>query len=227
MALSELTAEGARVEIGPLPDRARPVAAMLLARAFRDNPLNRAVIGRGEARRLRSNGHAMRASLSRREILVLRLSLLQGHESISGDSSDALAALLLVLPPGGFPLLPSPLGAQLRAVVGQGLRTASRWGEVYRALQIVHPQTPHWYLSLLGVDPAYQRRGYGRALLEHWLAEVDREPAPCYLETDRAENVDFYAAAGFSLRTELQVLGTPIYTLWREVISPQSESETH
>lgn len=41
----------------------------------------------------------------------------------------------------------------------------------------------HWYLLVLGVEPASQERGIGGALLEPVLARADAGETPCYQET--------------------------------------------
>jgi len=56
---------------------------------------------------------------------------------------------------------------------------------------------PHWYLSLLGVDPDVQRHGIGTALLHRLLSRMDSESFPCYLLTQSADNVRFYEGRGF------------------------------
>ncbi|HEY6018246.1 MAG TPA: GNAT family N-acetyltransferase, partial [Gaiellaceae bacterium] len=57
-----------------------------------------------------------------------------------------------------------------------------------------HPG-PVLFLSGLGVDPAYQGRGVGGALLEAGLA---REPdATAVLLTNNERNLGFYEAHGF------------------------------
>jgi ribosomal protein S18 acetylase RimI-like enzyme len=103
----------------------------------------------------------------------------------------------------------------LRIWVGQGQRVAERWAQVYRRLAEAHPGEPHWYLSVLGVDPAHQGRGLGRSLLQGWLESVDRVAAASYLETDRERNLDFYRRAGFDVRAEIRVLGIDVWCMWR------------
>lgn len=117
--------------------------------------------------------------------------------------------------PGTWPLAPPPLLAQLRVLIGQGPTTARRWGEVFDALQAVHPVEPHWYLALLGVDPGGQGCGRGAALVEHWLEVVDRAPTPAYLETDRPELVAFYGRFGFAPIGSEALFGVPVRLLWR------------
>jgi hypothetical protein len=40
-----------------------------------------------------------------------------------------------------------------------------------------HSQEPHWYLPIVGIDPAHQGRGPGGALPNHQFAICDRAPA--------------------------------------------------
>jgi ribosomal protein S18 acetylase RimI-like enzyme len=61
----------------------------------------------------------------------------------------------------------------------------------------IHPTYPHWYLETMGVDPAAQRKGLGRRLLEPVLEIADRDQLDCYLETADHENVEYYARHGF------------------------------
>ncbi len=51
----------------------------------------------------------------------------------------------------------------------------------------------------IGVDPAWQRRGVGRALLTALLAKADEVHAPVFLEvrTDNAAAIALYQAHGF------------------------------
>ena len=61
------------------------------------------------------------------------------------------------------------------------------------------PPEPHWYLRLLGVDPAHHGQGLGSTLLEHGLRRADETSQPCYLETFAERNVHFYLRHGFEL----------------------------
>ncbi len=56
---------------------------------------------------------------------------------------------------------------------------------------------PHWYLQLLGVDPAHQGRGHATALLTPMLAQLDHERWSCCLDTMNGDNVAFYEHFGF------------------------------
>lgn len=197
----------AAVSIAPLRNPDRPAAAAVLARAFRDNPLNVAVIGSPSAeRRLRANRHGMDALLP----------VAQSHGCALGASWDGrVAAALVATPPYAFPLPPPPLLARLRCLAGQGWRVARRWGAVFDALSPLHPPEPHAYLGTLGVDPELQGRGLGSALLEHWLSDVAQGGYPAYLETDAPANVAFYARAGFRVAGEVSLFGVRIWRMCR------------
>src|SRR5690606_455305 len=52
-----------------------------------------------------------------------------------------------------------------------------------------HPVEPHWYLPLIGVDPAHQGRGHGSALLQRALETCDAAHQPAYLESSSERNI--------------------------------------
>jgi ribosomal protein S18 acetylase RimI-like enzyme len=191
---------------GALSAAEREPAVKVLARAFRDNPLNVAVIGGGPDQRLRANEHGLRSLLpvahAHGGVRVLR-------------AGDELAAVLIAVAPGAHPLPPAALPARLRCLFGQGLRVARRWAEVFETLAPLHPAAPHWYLGTLGVEPGLQGRGIGRTLLADWLAEVDRQQSCAYLETDRPENVAFYERAGFVALGETRIFSVPVWRMQR------------
>jgi len=210
---------GASARPGGLRAGEREAAVQLLARAFRDNPLNVAVIGSDDpVRRTVVNAHGLRSLLPSAErhgrVQALR---------VAGE----LRALLIAAPPRAFPLPAASLWLRLRSTFGQGLRVAERWAEVFATLAPLHPPGPHWYLSTLGVDPASQHRGLGRALLSDWLSEVDRDASEAYLETDRPENVAFYARAGFESLGETRVFSVPVWRMLRPAASGARAGARH
>lgn len=73
---------------------------------------------------------------------------------------------------------------------------------VFEQMGRYHPDEPHWYLPLIGVDPAQQGRGYGSALLAHALRLCDEDGTPAYLESSNPRNIPLYQRNGF------EVLGT-------------------
>jgi GNAT superfamily N-acetyltransferase len=60
----------------------------------------------------------------------------------------------------------------------------------------------HWYLMLLGVDPARQGQGLGAEVMAPVLARADADRLPCWLETFDSRNVSFYLRHGFAVVEE-------------------------
>jgi ribosomal protein S18 acetylase RimI-like enzyme len=136
------------------------------------------------------------------------------------DDVNNIVGAALWLTTGGFPL---SIGAQI-AQMPSSLRALYRHprslqvGGVYlRELLNVHPKEPHWYLMLLAVDPAMQRRGVGTMLMNDALARIDAEHVGAYLETQKEDNHAYYRRFGFDLRETLHPMpgGPPYYTMWR------------
>jgi len=75
-----------------------------------------------------------------------------------------------------------------------------------------HPEEPHWYLPLVGVEPNAQGRGLGGALMRHALARCDREGAIAYLESSNPRNISLYERHGFEVMGEIQVGAAPPVT---------------
>lgn len=89
---------------------------------------------------------------------------------------------------------------------------------IFAVAHRAHPKTePHWFLSVLGVDPQAQRTGVGSALLRPVLDRCDEQGLPAYLETARPENVAFYSRHGFTVIDECDVpdSGPHLWFLWR------------
>ncbi len=80
---------------------------------------------------------------------------------------------------------------------------------VFEQMGRYHPNEPHWYLPLIGVDPAHQGRGYGSVLLQHVLAVCDRDGTPAYLESTSPESTRLYARHGFEVLGAIQVGACP------------------
>lgn len=72
-----------------------------------------------------------------------------------------------------------------------------------------HPDEPHWYLALIGVDPNAQGRGIGAELMRHVLARCDAEGSTAYLEASSPRNVTLYLRHGFEIIGEIQVGEAP------------------
>lgn len=84
-------------------------------------------------------------------------------------------------------------------------------------IERAHPQQPHFYLAVLGVDPIRQGQGLGSMLLAPGLELCDREGVPAYLETGKERNVVFYERHGFRVTEERRLpRGPAVWLMWRE-----------
>ncbi|MBY0402161.1 GNAT family N-acetyltransferase [Myxococcota bacterium] len=179
------------------PDRSgRRALVDVLARAFRDNPMNRAIHGPNPARRVRANRAGLRA---------LVLDLHPWTEARVIRNEGRVVGGFVAVPPGGHPLPGASLRRQLGCLFWQGARAMDRWGFVTETLMREHPIDPHWYLAVLGVEPHCQGTGIGTQLVSGLRALVAAEPFPIHLESDRAESVAFYRARGFEALGESRI----------------------
>ncbi len=110
--------------------------------------------------------------------------------------ADDGAAAALWLPPG----VTSDRDAML-AVIGELGRDEKLpvLGEVGEAMAAYHPEEPHWYLAMIGVDPNRQGRGYGSAILKESVKRCDQDGVIAYLESSNPKNVPLYERYGFEV----------------------------
>jgi GNAT superfamily N-acetyltransferase len=112
----------------------------------------------------------------------------------------------LWLPPGVEPDR-EPLAAVMQSTLApEQLEKASA---VFEQMAAYHPHEPHWYLPLIGVDPARQGRGLGDALMAHALARCDRDHMPAYLESSNPRNIPLYRRHGFEPLGEIRSGDSP------------------
>jgi ribosomal protein S18 acetylase RimI-like enzyme len=117
-----------------------------------------------------------------------------------------LGAAALWLPPGVDPdeeaLDRIMAGTMSEAVEADG-------AQLMEQMARYHPAEPHWYLPLIGVDPAHRGKGLGGALLSHALAACDRDGALAYLESTNPRNISLYERHGFERLGTIQYGSSP------------------
>lgn len=80
-----------------------------------------------------------------------------------------------------------------------------------------HPNEPHWYLPLIAIDPIYQGRGYGTALMRQGLLACDRDRQLAYLEATSVPSRRFYERLGFRALGEIRSADSPpMFPMLRE-----------
>lgn len=82
-----------------------------------------------------------------------------------------------------------------------------------------HPKTPHWYLQVIGTDPAKQGKGFGGVIMRERLKVADAARMPCYLESSKDTNIPIYQSFGFKVTGEIKVPnnGPTLWPMWRDV----------
>jgi ribosomal protein S18 acetylase RimI-like enzyme len=115
------------------------------------------------------------------------------------------------------------------AAVAGGLLTlptlvrAVGWGGVRRSIRLVdaltrnHPPRPHLYLNILGVEPSFQGRHCGVAILNHLreLVETRSDLDGVYLETATEANVAYYTRNGYEVIGEFYPLGVRMWRMFQ------------
>lgn len=130
---------------------------------------------------------------------VLRALYLRHDECWTVEVGADIAGAALWDPPGGHDL---PLGRAVLAapriawLLGRRIPAAI---DIVRQMERRHPTEPHWYLAVLGIDPALQGRGLGPRLLTPVLDRCDAERLPCWLESANPRNHGFYRRLGFEV----------------------------
>lgn len=120
---------------------------------------------------------------------------------------EGFSGVALWLPPGEAPDEESLIGI-IQDTVSDEQKDAMF--SMFEQMDGYHPDEPHWYLPLIGVDPVNQSRGIGSALLQHVLDQCDRQRTLAYLEATSTRNVPFYARHGFEAIGNIQVADSPM-----------------
>ena len=127
---------------------------------------------------------------------------------------DGYAGAALWLPPDASPD-EEALSDVLQSSASE--QTLADLGAVFEQMMSYHPDEPHWYLPLIGVDPFQQGKGLGSALMRHALERCDAEGKLAYLESSNPKNVPFYEKHGFEVLGRIQVGTSPtLYPMLRK-----------
>ncbi len=125
-----------------------------------------------------------------------------GTADVAGD----FAAVALWLPPGVEPD-GEAMGKIIEAHVPP--ENMEDGAGLVEQMKKFHPQEPHWYLPLIGTDPAQRGNGYGADLMAHAIWRCDESRLPAYLESSNPSNVPFYERFGFHVMGEIQQGSSP------------------
>jgi ribosomal protein S18 acetylase RimI-like enzyme len=172
-------------------------AAGVLARGFRDNPLNMAAFGDDPERRVRvyerSIEHMFRVLSAQQPLCAIRDGTLVGVTGVApvGRCQPSATERLRLLP----------------SFLALGPRTAARVVRWTSAWAQRDPDDPHVHLGPFAVDAHLQRQGIGSLIMREHCRRLDAAGEVGYLETDKPENVRFYERFGFEVIGEERVIG--------------------
>jgi ribosomal protein S18 acetylase RimI-like enzyme len=188
-------------------------AGATLARAFQDDPIQRAMFPDADRR-----AAVLPVVFT---AMVRAASDSGGHLTTTPDTAAAA-----VWSPPGTEITPMAVmrayGLDLPRVLfaaplSSTLATFSFFGTLTRRRK-VHAPEPHWYLATLGVDPARQGEGLGHRLVREGLDRADADRARAYLETETEGNVRFYRALGFEVVEQIVIerVDLPMWLMARD-----------
>ncbi|WP_439406681.1 GNAT family N-acetyltransferase [Bradyrhizobium sp. DASA03076] len=72
-----------------------------------------------------------------------------------------------------------------------------------------HPKEPHWYFTMLGIDPMHQRLGLGGLLYQHGLAILDEAKGLAFTEATSLRAARLYERLGWQIVGEVQIGSSP------------------
>jgi GNAT superfamily N-acetyltransferase len=183
-----------------------PRLALALARAFDSDPPMRWFL----------SDAATRVERARRLFDVMLRRVHMGRDYCYTTAGVVGGALWV--PPGTWRLgvveQVALLPGMLR-VFGRGLGRAQRGLTV---MESGHPSAPHYYLDSLGVEPEWQGRGLGSALMAPVLERCDRERMPAYLNAGSPRSRELYKRHGFHVTEEFRLPddGPALWRMWRD-----------
>jgi len=133
----------------------------------------------------------------------------------TADSIDDCAGVSLWLPPGA-PADEAAMGAVALDAVPK--EDQEKVFGVLAQTSAFHPDEPHWYLPMIGVDTSRRGRSYGSALLRHGLDRCDRDGTAAYLEASSERSKSLYERHGFAEIGVIQGFDSP--PMWPMVRKP-------
>lgn len=197
-------------------DADRDHVAGVLARAFFDDPVAMWMLPDDDRRR----------RLGPRAYEMFLRHMFLPHGEVYTDRDRRGAALWA--PPGRWK---TPIPTQLRMAPGLAriltFRRAPRMVRGLAHIEHAHPDdVAHWYLGILGTDPAAQGQGVGSAVMKPVLDRCDAEGVPAYLESSKHANIAFYRRHGFEVTDTISLPDGPeVWGMWREPRPPEGDDD--
>jgi ribosomal protein S18 acetylase RimI-like enzyme len=194
------------VEVRDLHTDELPAAIRLLARGFRDEPLQVASLGPDPERR-------------RQRLLVLfaaMFGIMNGQTPLVALEGGSIVGVTGVAPPGTCQPTVAQLLKYVPALAPMGLPSLVHTARLNRSWGQVDPREHHSHLGPLAVDADMRGRGIGSQILGHYCRQLDDASLMGYLETDSEDKVRLYERFGFEVIREQQVIGVRNWFMVRQ-----------
>ena len=189
-------------------------ATLVLARAFSNSPVYAAVLrGDTDADRERTLMRVKRGFVA---------SVVRHGECRAVRDEDKIIGVTVIHAPGQYPLSFRDEIVQATGCATTGPVAIMRFLKISAYMRERHLKGPHYYLFAIAVDPAFQGRGIGKALLAELHERADARKMPCYLETEKPLNVKLYESVGYRVVTDEDLPGLPSGVRMWTMVRPAS-----
>ncbi|MBE2214012.1 MAG: GNAT family N-acetyltransferase [Opitutaceae bacterium] len=187
------------IQIRDLRPEELPAAGAIAGRALADSPMFHEVYPTNAGKRTAALG----------QIFGALLKAYASHGRVFGAfGAGTLLGVSVIREPGG-----SQLSALEKLAFGKAVAAAVSLGfsvslqKVMSDLALRDPQVRHFHLGPVAVEPSYQRKGYGTALMQEFCRRVDLAREISAAETDRKAVIPFLTKFGFKELTSAAVGG--------------------
>lgn len=173
----------------------------------------------------RKPGYDQRIRATIRELIDLYFELEQDAIGVMVD--DTLVAVAFIGDPELRMNLADQFSWRIRMVLTTGFASTRRYLDYHEKIRNLLPQPQAHQLPLMGVNPKYQNRGYGRLLLktvEKLCAENPRGSG-LVLDTGNSRFLPFYESEGFRSLGKIKLGDFEDHVLFREV-HPESKASS-
>ncbi|AOY87787.1 GNAT family N-acetyltransferase [Marinobacter salinus] len=186
-------------------------AKSILYHAYRNEPTFQYLFDHRRA------GYDQRVRATIRELIDLYFGLEQDAVGVMVD--DTLVAVAFIGDPELRMNLADQLSWRIRMVLTTGFASTRRYLDYHEKIRNMLPQPLAHQLPLMGVNPKYQNRGYGRLLLKAVEKLCSENPRGSGLVLDTGNNryLPFYESEGFRSLGKIRLGDFEDHVLFREV----------
>ncbi|GGE78630.1 GNAT family N-acetyltransferase [Streptosporangium jomthongense] len=165
----------------------------------------------------RKPGYKQRVRATVRELVDLYFDLEQ--EAVGVMVNDTLVAVAFIGDPDLRLNLADQFSWRIRMVLTAGYASTRRYLSYHERIRAMLPQPLAHQLPLMGVNPKYQNRGYGRLLLKavQRLCADNPRGSGLVLDTGNNRYLPFYESEGFRSLGKIRLGGFEDHILFREI----------